>query len=37
LLQELGLSAQQPNPEMQPPLADEVRERSPACTVGCGA
>jgi biotin synthase len=37
LLQELGLSDQQPNPEMQPPLADEVRERSPACTVGCGA
>jgi biotin synthase len=39
LLHELGLSAQQPNPNMEAPLADEVRELAPAtCSLaGCGA
>ncbi|MCX6855216.1 MAG: hypothetical protein NTV80_09940, partial [Verrucomicrobia bacterium] len=39
LLHELGLSAQQPNPSLEAPLADEVRVLSPAtCELaGCGA
>ncbi len=39
LLRELGLSAQQPNPSMEAPLADEVRELAPAsCALAsCGA
>lgn len=41
LIQTLGLTAQQPNPDMSAPVADEVRELSPAapveaaCKVGC--
>lgn len=38
LIQALGLTAQQPNPDMSAPEADEVRELSPpapACQVGC--
>lgn len=39
LIQTLGLSAQQPNPDMSAPEADEVRELSPspACQVECGS
>lgn len=33
LLQELGLAAQQPNPSMTAPAADEVRQLSPACPL----
>lgn len=38
LIQALGLTAQQPNPDMSAPEADEVRELSPpapSCQVGC--
>lgn len=38
LLRELGLSAQQPNPDLSSPAADEVRELSPPapCVKACG-
>jgi biotin synthase len=38
LLRELGLSAQEPNPDLSAPPADEVRELSPAqpCVKACG-
>ncbi len=38
LLRELGLSAQQPNPDLSAPAADEVRELSPPapCVKACG-
>jgi biotin synthase len=38
LLRELGLSAQQPNPDLSAPVADEVRELSPPapCVKACG-
>lgn len=38
LLRELGLSAQQPNPDLSAPEADEVRELSPPapCVKACG-
>jgi biotin synthase len=38
LLRELGLSAQQPNPDLSAPTADEVRELSPPapCVKACG-
>jgi biotin synthase len=42
LIQALGLTAQQPNPDMSAPVADEVRELSPggapvpACEASCG-
>lgn len=41
LIQALGLTAQQPNPDMSAPVADEVRQLSPgapvpACEASCG-
>ncbi len=38
LLRELGLSAQEPNPDLSAPVADEVRELSPPapCAKTCG-
>jgi biotin synthase len=36
LLRELGLTAQEPNPDLSAPVADEHRELAPACESLCG-
>ncbi|HYF33726.1 MAG TPA: biotin synthase BioB, partial [Prosthecobacter sp.] len=36
LLRELGLSAQEPNPDLEAPVADENRVLAPACESSCG-
>jgi biotin synthase len=36
LLRELGLTAQEPNPELEAPVADERRPLTPACEAVCG-